>query len=235
MNNNPVPPQNSHYKQDPARSSGKFMKLIEMNRFSGTLRQVNSSGSLYSNFRFARRRYFVFSTKEQYMDLLRKTGLILSLAFGFSLPITVSAADEAAAVAPLPEQSVAQFDPPMHNLMWERHRDQHPGKCKTKQDAAADNEVADSAPAMGKGPCYSGKHCEYCQHRDHCMLGGHCKPREHCKHGGGMPAEGKPCMQGRHENCHMRGDAGDTRLDMLEKRLDLMQSMLEKLMRDSGK
>ncbi len=184
------------------------------------------------------------------MNLLRRTGLILSLAFAFSLPINVSAADEAVAATASAEQAVAQSDPPMHNLMWERHRNQHPGKCKTMQDAAADdNEVTEPAPGrgmgrgmglgmgmgMGKGPCHTGKHCENCQHRDHCMQGGHCKQREHCMHGGGMQAEGKPCMQERRENCHMRGNVGDTRLDMLEKRLDLMQSMLEKLMRESGK
>jgi hypothetical protein len=184
------------------------------------------------------------------MNLLRRTGLIFSLAFAFSLPINASAADEVVAAAPAAsaEQPAMQSDAPMHNLMMrERQRMQEPGKCKTMQGAAAvDQDASDPAPGMGmgmgmgmgKGPCHAGKHCENCKHREHCMQGGNCKQRENCKHGGGMHAEGKPCMQERRENCHkrghMRGDSDDMRLDMLEKRMDMMQIMLEKMMREPG-
>ena len=121
------------------------------------------------------------------MNLLRRTGLIFSLAFAFSLPINATAADEVVAAAPAAsaEQPAMQSDAPMHNLMMrERQRMQEPGKCKTMQGAAAvDQDASDPAPGMGmgmgmgKGPCHAGKHCENCKHREHCMQGGNCKQR----------------------------------------------------------
>lgn len=156
------------------------------------------------------------------MNIPRKSGLILALAFAFSLPFAASAEEvsahaahtstPAAATEQSAAQPAAQPMQSMQDMMREMRRD--PSNCKTMKNAAADAP----APMPGMGMMGMGMG----------MGPGKGMHGENCKTGGGMD---KPCMQGQHMNCHMRGGADDQRLDLLEKRVDMMQMMMEMMMR----
>jgi len=149
----------------------------------------------------------------------RKTGLILSLSLVFFLPINASAA-EVAAPAASAEQPAVQPMSSMQDMMREMRRDQDPSKCRPMRDMTGELDAPGPMPGMGMG-----------------MGMGHGKGGMHgenCKMEGGMQGQDKPCMQGQHNNCQMRGGMVDTRMDTLEKRMDMMQMMLEMMMRQSG-
>ncbi len=155
------------------------------------------------------------------MKPFHKAGLMLAIAAAFVLPINASAEDAAApaaSAAPVAAEQAAAS--PMQNMMREMRRDRDPSKCNTMKAASPD------APApmpgmgmgmMGMGPGKGGMH------------------GENCKTGGGMRGHDKPCMQGDHKPCHMRGDSDDARLDALERRMDMMQMMMEMMLRSSNR
>jgi hypothetical protein len=145
------------------------------------------------------------------MNIFHKTSLILSLALVSALPINASADEVPAPAAAQPEVQS------MQDMMREMRRD--PSKCKTMQGAAADADAPAPMPGMGMGMMGMGPG----------MHGKNCKP------GSGMYGQDKPCMQGQHPNCHLRGGADDKRLDALEKRMDMMQMMIEMMMRSGAK
>lgn len=145
------------------------------------------------------------------MKPFHKTGLMLALAATFVLPINAVAEDAAAPSASAAEQPAAV---PMQNMMLEMRRDRDPSKCNTMKAASPDAPVP--MPGMGMG-----------------MMG--MGPGNNCKTGGGMRGHDKPCMQGDSKPCRMRGDSDDARLDALEKRMDMMQMMMEMMLRSGNR
>lgn len=142
------------------------------------------------------------------MNTFRHSGLILSLALMFSLPIQAAAADApAAAEAPAPQS--------MHDLMRGMRGDQEPSKCKTMKGMPAEEGATSPMAGMGMG------------------MGG--MQGKNCKTQNASPCQDKPCMQGGHKNCKMRGGDDDARMDALEKRMDMMQMMMEMMMRSGGR
>jgi hypothetical protein len=150
------------------------------------------------------------------MNLLHRTGFILSLALCFALPIKAGAIE----TAPVTPASVEPSDAPpmssMQDLMRDMRRDQGPEKCRMMKSAASDGKSDDAMPGM---------------QGEKCRQGGAGKPA--CKQENCMQGQGKPCMQGGHPNCRMGNDGDDQRLENLEKRMDMMQLMLEMMLRNS--
>lgn len=145
------------------------------------------------------------------MKITSRIGAIVAFALAVTLPGHAFAEEAAAAVAV--EQPAVQ---PMYNMMREMRRDRDPAKCKTEKDASANAGTPTPMPGMGMMGMGPGK-------------GGDCKM------GGGMRGKDKPCMQGEQKNCRMRGESDDARLDMLEKRMDMMQMMMEMLLRSGNR
>jgi len=125
-----------------------------------------------------------------------KTGLILSLALVFSLPITASAVEAEVAAPPAAavatEQPAAQPMSSMQDMMREMRRDRDPSNCKTM-------------PGMGMnmGP---GKG----------VMSG-----ENCKTVGGMHGQHKDCpIHGGKDD--KRIDMLEKRMDMMQMMLEMM-------------
>ncbi len=163
------------------------------------------------------------------MNIPRKSGLILALAFAFSLPFAASAeeasghAGHSSTPAAAAEQPAAQPMSSMQDMMREMRRD--PSNCKTMPGASAGTPA--SMPGMGMMGMGAGKGG---MHDKNCKMGGMQAQDKPC-----MQGQDKSCMQGQHMNCSMRGGADDPRLDMLEKRVDMMQMMMEMMMRSGGR
>jgi hypothetical protein len=56
-----------------------------------------------------------------------------------------------------------------------------------------------------------------------------------CIMSGATPGQGKPCMQRQSRNCIMNEAMDDQRLDTLEKRVDMLQMMLEMMLRSGNR
>jgi hypothetical protein len=157
------------------------------------------------------------------MNMLHKTGFILSLALCFALPIKAGAVD----TAPVASANVEPADAPpmssMQDLMRDMRRGQGPEKCRMMKSAAIDAKADDAMPGMQGMAGMQGEKCRQ---------GGAGKPA--CKQENCMQGQGKPCMKGGHPNCRMGDDSDDQRLENLEKRMDMMQIMLEMMLRNSG-
>jgi hypothetical protein len=157
------------------------------------------------------------------MNRLHRTLFAASLAFCLNLPFTAAAEDA------VPDAAVPPMHT-MHDLMREMRQEKDPEKCKTQAQAAAEPAAVMSTPCNSKRmlseePCRQGG-----AGRAPCKEEG--KPG--CKPGNCMHDVDKPCMQGGHKGCRMQGGDDDARLTDLEKRMDMMQLMLEMMLRSAG-
>lgn len=157
------------------------------------------------------------------MICLHKTLFAASLALCLNLPFTAAAGDAVPEAAVPPMQT-------MHDLMREIRQEQDPEKCKTLAQAVAEPAAATNTPCrsrrmMSEEPCRQGG-----AGKAPCNDEG--KPG--CKHDNCMHDADKPCMQGGHKGCRMQGAGDDARLSDLEKRMDMMQLMLEMMLRSAG-
>ena len=161
------------------------------------------------------------------MNLLHKTGFILSLALCFALPIKAGAVDTApvapASVEPADAQPMSSMHDLMNDMRRDMRRDQGPEKCRMMKAAANDAKADDAMPGMQGMAGMQGEKCRQ---------GGAGKPA--CKQENCMQGQGKLCMKGGHPNCRMGDDGDAQRLENLEKRMDMMQIMLEMMLRNSG-
>lgn len=158
------------------------------------------------------------------MNRLYKILFAASLALSLNLPFSAVAEDA------VPDASVPPMHT-MHDLMREMRQGQDAEKCKTQIKADVEPDAVSNGPcknnnrmseercrqgASGKAPC-----------KEACKTG--------CKPGNCMQDMDKPCMQQcAHKGCGMREGDDDARLNDLEKRMDMMQLMLEMMLRSSG-
>ena len=157
------------------------------------------------------------------MNRLQKTFFAVSLSFCLNLPFTAAAGDA------IPDAAVPPMHT-MHDLMREIRQEQDPEKCKTQAQALVEPAVVTTTPCksrrmMSEEPCRQGGAGKApCKDED--------KPG--CKQGNCMHDSDKPCMQGGHKGGRMQGGDDDARLSDLEKRMDMMQLMLEMMLRSTG-
>lgn len=97
--------------------------------------------------------------------------------------------------------------------------------------AATAEEIAPAAPTAATAPDAPAPMGGMGMQMRHGMDGAPCP-----MHKGGMQGADSPCMMGQGKGCRMGGgDFDDKRLEALEKRMDMMQLMLETLLKQQAK
>ena len=153
------------------------------------------------------------------MSSLCKTLFTASLALFLNVPLSASA-NEVVPDAAVPEMHT------MHDLMREMRQDQDPENCKMSALYPAEPAAVTSTPCKSKGvmsdePCKLGEakpDCKQANYKQADFKQGDCN---------------KPCMQGGQKGCRMHGNDDGARLQELEKRMDMMQLMLEMMLRSA--
>ena len=149
------------------------------------------------------------------MNRFHRTLTTVLFAFCLNLPVAANA-DSA-----LPEATAMPPMHAMHDLMREIRQDLDPEKCSTQTVAKAEAVFAADSPCknrwMAAGePCRTG-------------VGG--KP---CDQWGNCRNADKPCNSDAGRHCRTPDGDAAVRLNELEKRMDMLQLMLEMLLRSSG-
>lgn len=153
------------------------------------------------------------------MSSLCKTLFTASLALFLNVPFSASA-NEVVPDAAVPEMHT------MHDLMREMRQGQDPENCKTSalypaEPAAVTNMPYKSKDVTSAEPCKLGEGKPDCKQANRKQAN---FKQDDCN---------KLCMQNGQKDCRMHGNDDGARLQELEKRMDMMQLMLEMMLRSA--